>query len=116
MTKRTKPHATTSESVLDDVLETMKEGVGHIRDEIRKIAKGKAKENGHDNASRIAFLTSKVGSIADSLRKVEAAKAKQQGGVTAEAVVAWARDQSRQERARLVRELQELDSRKSGLA
>ncbi len=116
MTKRAKPAATTSESVLDDVLDTMRAGVAHIRSEIEKIAKGKAEKNGHDNASRIAFLTAKVGSIADSLRKVEAAKAKQRAGFTPDAVIEWARDMPKQERASLVRELQALDARKSGLA
>lgn len=116
MSKRKKPAPTTSESVLDDVLDTMRAGVAHIRTEIEKIAKGKAEKTGHDRASRIAFLTAKVGAIADSLRKVEAAKAKRKDQLTPDDVIAYVRALDPQDRTRLLRDLAELDNRKSGLA
>lgn len=81
----------TSDSVLDDALLTLNEGLGGLRTEIAKIRDGTAVANGHDPASRIAFLTGKVGAIADSIRKVESARAKRVAGLTPSLVLAWFR-------------------------
>ncbi len=116
MAKQKNSSATTPETVLDDVLGVLRTGVEHIRTEIEKIANGKAEKNGHDNASRIAFLTAKVGAIADSVRKVEAAKQKRNENLSVAHVVAWARELEANDRKHLVAELQRIDRKRSGLA
>jgi hypothetical protein len=111
-----RPPPKSAESLLDGSLDTLRFGLAAIDREIRLIASGKAAENGHDAASRIAYLTQRVGAIADSVRKVEAARAKRLDAITPAAVQAWFRGLPRPEQAGFLRELGELASTRSGLA
>lgn len=114
--KNTSAPKATIESILDASIATLSVGIDAIRDEIDLIIGGKAKKSRHDNASRIAFLTGKVGSIADSIRKVEAARAKRLDNLTPALVLAYLRQLDASDRARILREAQGIDTRKSGLA
>lgn len=102
---------TDAESVLGLSIELLHEGLTALRTELKSVITDKAKDNGHDKASRIAFLTQRVGSIADSLRKVEAARAKRDGELTLARIVAWLRDQPKDVKAQLGRELVAMDRR-----
>lgn len=113
-TKRTEE--VTVESVLDASLDALQMGVEAIHKEIELISKGKAGKSKHDKASRIAFLSQRVGAIADSVRKIEAARAKRSMSITKALVVEWFRQLDTTDRGRFVRELQQIDSKRSGLA
>lgn len=108
MAKRTKA---TSESVLDSIIGTIALAADSIHNEIELIKSGKAKANGHDRGSRIAFLSSKLGSLADSVRKIEAARAKRNTDLSLVQVVAWIRQQPEDDRARVEREIQNMRRR-----
>lgn len=114
MSKSAKPP--TVESLLDDVLATMKLGHDAIRAEITKIIAGKAGKSKYDNASRISFHLQRLGQIAESVRKVEAARAKRLEKMTPADVLAYLRSLDASERQGILREAQLFDSRKSGLA
>lgn len=117
MTKKTKPAKTkaSAEEVLDDALEVLKIGLQSIRDEIDKIQDGTAKESKYDDASRIAHLAKQAGSIADSVRKTENARAKRLDAITKPVVVAWFRALSEDDRTAFLRELQQINSKRSVL-
>jgi hypothetical protein len=104
----------TTESLLDDVVQTLGEGLSELRKQIRLIASGKAKSNGHDAGSRIAFLTVKAGAIADSIRKVESARAKRVAGLTPALVMAWFRTLEPSEQHQFVASLSG-DGQKKGI-
>jgi hypothetical protein len=106
----------TVESLLDDVIVTMKLGHDAIRSEIELIIKGKAGKSKYDKASRISFHLQRLGQIAESIRKVEAARAKRLDAVTPAMVLAFLRSLDASERAQILREATLIDSRKSGLA
>lgn len=116
MAETTKHEEVTVESVLDASLEALQIGVAAIHKEIGLISKGKAGKSKHDKASRIAFLSQRVGAIADSVRKIEAARSKRTMSITKALVVEWFRQLDPTDRARFVRELQAIDSKRSGLA
>jgi len=116
MAKQRTKTAPTLDAVLDRALETLNYGLTHIEKELKDIVSGKAKSNGHDKGSRIAFLTQRVGAIADSVRKVEAARQKRLDQVTQSIVIAWARELDETELARLVADLQQINTKRSGLA
>jgi len=105
----------TTDAVLDESLGILVLGLRYIRDEIAKIATGKARASRRDPASRIASLTARVGSIADSVRKIEAARAKRYDSLTPAQVLAWLRQLLPEERADFLREASLLDARRSGL-
>lgn len=113
--KPEKQPETTSESLLADVIGTLKFGHDAIRKEMGLIAAGKAADNGHDQASRIAFLTSKLASIVDSIRKVDTAIAKRAQMVTRAQCLAFLRALEPAERAQFIREVQAFDSKRSVL-
>lgn len=104
-TKTAKRARVTSEQVLDDALGTIKFGLDELDREIRSIAAGKAKDNGHDRGSRIAYLTQRAGSIADSVRKIEAARTAKLGKLTRAQVMEWLRAQEPPVRSSIAREL-----------
>ena len=106
----------TAESVLDDAIGVLHVAIEEIRDQIAKIQKGKAGKSKFDRASRIAYLAQKAGSIADSVRKAEAARARRLDELTRELVMAWFRRLDAADRSSFVRELQNVDSKRSGLA
>lgn len=108
MTKKTKA---TSESVLESIIGTIAVAADAIRTEIDLIKAGKAKANGHDTGSRIAFLSSKLGSLADSVRKIDAARSKRTGELTLAHIVAWLRQQPKETQAQLTRELHSMARR-----
>lgn len=114
--KRTTGPKPTAESVLDDAIGVLHTGIAAIRDEIQKIQSGKAAKSKFDKASRISYLAQKAGSIADSVRKAEAARSRRLDQLTYELVIAWFRRLEVNDRARFVRELQAIDSKRSGLA
>lgn len=115
-TKQARTSAPTLDGVLDRALTTLNYGLTHIEKELVSIVSGKAKANGHDKGSRIAFLTARVGAIADSVRKVEAARAKRLEQVTHSIVVAWARELAETDLARLIADLEQLNTKRSGLS
>ena len=114
--KTARPTEITVEDVLDGAIATLKLGLDKIREEIELIASGKAAKSRHDDASRIAFLTSRVGSIADSVRKVEAARSKRLDDLTPAIVLSYLRGLDASERAQIVREANHIDTRRSGLS
>lgn len=114
--KRPQKAPASAENLLDASLNTLRFGLEALDKEIRLIAAGKAQENRHDPASRIAYLTQRVGAIADSVRKVEAARAKRLDAITPAAVQAWFRGLPRAEQAGFLRELGELTITRSGLS
>lgn len=101
-----KTQETTTESLLAKVLGTLEYGHDAIRKEIELISKGKAEDNGHDRASRIAFLTSRLASIVDSIRKVEAARTKAAASVSRAQVLAFLRGLEPAEQTQIYREAQ----------
>lgn len=103
--KASKHKQVTSEEVLDAALGTIKFGLDELDKEIRSIAGGKAKDNGHDRGSRIAYLTQRAGSIADSVRKIEAARTAKLGRLTRAQVMEWLRAQEPPVRASIAREM-----------
>lgn len=111
-----KPDSPTVESLLDDLLATMKLGHDAIRDEIEKIKAGKAGKSKYDKASRISFLLQRLGQIAESVRKVEAARAKRLDKITTADVLAFLRSLDASERQGIIREAQLFDQKRSGLA
>lgn len=117
MSKNTPKIATpTVETLLDDVIVTMKLGHDAIRSEIELIIKGKAGKSKYDKASRISFHLQRLGQIAESIRKVEAARSKRLDRITPAIVLNYLRSLDASERAQLLREAQAIDARKSGLA
>ena len=114
--KRPQKPTASAETLLDSSLDTLRFGLQALDKEIRLIAAGKAEENRHDPASRIAYLTQRVGAIADSVRKVEAARAKRLDAVTPATVLAWFRSLPRPDQAGILRELGELATTRSGLS
>lgn len=109
MKKKRNTQESATETLLEESVDTLRYGLKQIRREIELIATGKAKDNGHDAGSRIAFLTVRVGTIADSVRKVEAARAKRVSAITKSQVLAYLRQLDVAERAQLIREMQALD-------
>lgn len=112
MAKQTKP---TTESVLEQSVELLHMGLGALKTELALVISGKAGDNGHDKASRIAFLMQRVGGTADSLRKVEGARAKRNSELSLALVIAWIRQQSKDVQAQVTRELYAIEHRKGGV-
>jgi uncharacterized protein (UPF0371 family) len=108
-TKATKAPAPTVESVFAQSLALLHRGQEALQVELELVIDDKAGDNGHDKASRIAFLMQRVGSTADSLRKVEAARAKRASEMTLAQVIAWLRQQSKAVKAQVVRELHAME-------
>jgi hypothetical protein len=97
--------------VLELSIGTLHLGLNALKTEIEAVIADEAEDNGHDKASRIAFLMQRVGSIADSLRKVEGARNKRLTELTLPQVVAWIRAQSKDVQAQVTRELHAMDRR-----
>jgi len=106
----------TAETVLDTTIDGLHRGAEYLRGRMDMIIDGKGGKSKFDPESRVAHLMTKLGSVADSVRKAEAARAKRLDAITSAMVVAWFRALDPTERQRLVRELQQLDSKRSGLA
>lgn len=78
--------------------------------ELGEVAKGKTAVGAHDPTDRIAMLASKVAVIVGEQRKLEKARTKELADLTSTDVVAWARMQSKESRARVLRELAAIDN------
>ncbi len=88
-----------------------------IDDEIRGLRDGSIKPSKRfDKASRIAWLAKQAASFAAELRKAKAAAEKKRDHITRALVIDWARTLPPTERGQVVREIQAIDTRGSGLA
>jgi hypothetical protein len=101
---------TDAEEPQDVAAEAFGEALMAIRDEIRGIRTGKITPKEHDKASRIAWLASKATTIAAELRKAEAAANAATKKISIDTLVAWAKLQTREVRAKLVTAIGALDS------
>lgn len=81
-----------------------------IRDEINGIASKKIKPKGHDAASRIAWLAGQATKIAAEERKAAAAADAATKRIGFDTLVAWAKLQTREARARIVAAIAAIDS------
>lgn len=86
------------------------EALSAIRTEIKGIADGSIKPEGHDRASRIAWLAGKATSIAAELRKAQAAADAATKKISSDTLVSWAKLQTREARARLTAAIAAIDS------
>jgi hypothetical protein len=103
--KRQVDRRTDVEVVLDDSVSTLRDSVAFLKQEITDIRNGRGGDSQHDDASRVAFIAEKVGRIADSVRKVEAARRRRDEELDLPRVVAWLRQQTDEDRARVIREM-----------
>ena len=86
--------------------------LGYLLKEITAITSGKVKPKGkHDAASRVAWLAKQAASVAAEQRKAEAGELAALRKLSHATVVLWAKQQPAEARARLVREVQALDSK-----
>lgn len=113
--KLVKQGETNHEDAASVAKDTMLDALLFLRTEIRGIADKSIKPKGHDAASRIAWLTEKVARIDGERRKGAAAEDRRLGRITYDDVIEWARRQSRDLRARLIRDLIALDAKGSVL-
>jgi len=84
------------------------ESLGAILREIRGIASGSIKPQGHDAASRIAWLAGRAASVAAEQRKAESGELRK---LTPAIVLTWIREQAPEYRARLAREVTAMDAK-----
>lgn len=110
--KSTDRRPTTPEEVNACILN---ESLGAILDEIRGIRAGKIDTAPHDPMTRVAWLGQRATSMMAEQRKVEASRRKHTEGITRALVIAFARKLEPAERAQLVRDLQDIDARRSSL-
>src|SRR5690349_9678754 len=88
-----------------------------LREEIRRLVGGKKKPRGkYTVAETVAHLGQRASQVAAEQRKAAAEERKRLGAITPAMVLAWFRTIPTDERRQLVREIQELDARGSGLA
>ena len=90
--------------------EVFSAALGAIRDEINAIAAGKVKPQGHDPASRIAWLAAQATKIAAEDRKATAAHDAATKRIGFDTLIAWARLQSKEVRAKLVAAITAIDN------
>ena len=84
------------------------EALTAILAEIRGIRAGEIKPEGHDAASRIAWLAQRAASVAAEQRKAEAGELRK---LNPTVVMVWIRQQTPEYRARLLREAAAIDSK-----
>jgi hypothetical protein len=99
----------------DVAIAIFNESLHAILDEIRLIRAGKQDTSPHQPVTRIAWLAQRASSVQGELRKANAAREKGANAVNKPTVLAWARKLEQAERVQLVRELQDLDARRSVL-
>jgi hypothetical protein len=109
------PTEPTAAAVNQAAIETMAAGVDAIRAQIASIQAGTGGDSRHDAGSRIAFLAAKAGSIYEATRKAEAARQKRLEAMSPAMVLAWYRGLAQADREHIMRELLNVDSRRSGL-
>lgn len=119
MSKRTRKQASgppiapdpVSESAPDLAAAIFGEALTAILAEIRGIRAGTIKPKGHDAASRIAWLAQRSAAVAAEQRKAEKAESDATRKLTPAVILAWVRLQTPEYRARLVREVSNIDAR-----
>ncbi|HEY4056666.1 MAG TPA: hypothetical protein VGM39_08655 [Kofleriaceae bacterium] len=87
------------------------ESLTFIRDEIRGLANGKKKSKGHDAASRIAWLAKNASQVAAEQRKAEKGESDAIKKLSPAVLLAWAKEQTPELRARFVRDIAAIDSK-----
>lgn len=101
----------TEESTSAIASAALRESVVRIRTEINELAGGKMKPKPKDPIMRIGALMKILGPIAAELRKADKAREDSVRRITGAVVSEWIRLQTPEYRARLVREIEALDSK-----
>lgn len=116
MTKKTKQTASTSETADQVARDIFRESLIVIRDEIRDVQSDKRKPKKHTKAETVAYLSKQAAFTYSELRKADAAEHKRSSSITKALVLDWFRGLEPAEQAQFVRELQQLGTKRSGLA
>jgi hypothetical protein len=116
MPKKKKPNTVkTTETTEDVAAEVFHAALVHVRDEIKAIDGGKKPKKGFTPAETITFLAKNASSFAAEHRKAKTAAKKERDALTWPDVFAWFRELDAHERSTYVRELQQIDSKRSVL-
>lgn len=109
----------TPESVIDDAVALLHEGLAIVRQEMDAIRAGTAKraggKRGRDPVLRVSFLSRSAAQIADAVRKVEKERARRLEQLTPALVLAWLRSVDPTERDQVIREAMALAEKRNGL-
>lgn len=112
-TKKQTPADETADQIARDLF---RETLISIRDEIRDVRSGAKKPKKHTPTETIAYLSKQAASTYSELRKADAAERKHASSITKALVLDWFRGLEPAEQAQFVRELQQLGTKRSGLA
>ncbi len=120
MTKTTKKpmltSAITGESALKMASGMLETGLTGLQTYVDHMSAIVGETTDHEPAESFAHLLTKVAQVASELRKAEAAERKTAEAMTKADVMEWLRRMDQTDRARLLREAGNIDSKRSGLA
>lgn len=116
MAKQAKQAADTDETSDQIARDGFRAALISIRNEIRAIGSGDKKPAKHTPTETIAYLAKQMASIQAELRKTDAADHKRSSLITKALVIDWYRQLEPAEQAQFARELQQLTTKRSGLA